>query len=108
WGWYEAGGFGNVAAYLDGLDISAFDPKKPPPETQTFDDIVEANRPLEEAELADVLDKLGTPDPGKPGEIMWPKAVTGAGMIAQATGALPGGLMSQVGPKACRYRLPKS
>jgi len=105
WGWYEAGGFGNVAAYLDGLDISAFDPKKPPPETQTFDDIVEANRPLEEAELADVLDKLGTPDPDKPGEIIWPKAVTAADLIAKATGALPEWLMSQVGRKAVRYRL---
>src|SRR5262245_19668182 len=105
WGWYEASGFGHVAAYLDGLDISAFNPKKPPPETQTFNDIVEANRPLEEAELADVLDKLGTPDPDKPGEIIWPKAVTAADLIAKATGTLPEWLMSQVGRKAVRYRI---
>ena len=29
WGWYEREGYGHVAAYLAGLDISAFDPKAP-------------------------------------------------------------------------------
>jgi hypothetical protein len=61
WGWYEDGGYGHVAAYLTGLDISAFDPKAPPPKTAAFWDIVDANRASEDAELADVLDALGKP-----------------------------------------------
>ena len=39
-----------------------FDPKAPPPKTPAFWDIVDANRAPEDAELADVLDKLGNPD----------------------------------------------
>jgi hypothetical protein len=105
WGWYEAGGFGHVAAYLDELDISTFDPKEPPPKTQTFDDIVEANRPLEEAELADALDELGAPNPDKPGETIWPEAVTVADLLTKAKGGLPEWLMSSGGRKAVRYRL---
>ena len=62
WGWYEAGGDQHVAAYLMSLDISDFDPKAPPPKTPAFWAIVDANRAPEEAELADVLDKLGNPD----------------------------------------------
>jgi hypothetical protein len=44
---------------LAALDIAAFDPKAPPPETQAFWDIVDANRAPEDSELADVLDGLG-------------------------------------------------
>jgi len=59
--WYEQGGHGHVAAYLEHLDLSAFDPKAPPPRTPAFFDIVDANRPPEDSELADVLDLLGNP-----------------------------------------------
>ena len=62
WRWYDDGGNRHVAAYLAGIDISTFDPKAPPPKTAAFWDIVEANRAPEDAELADVLDKLGNPD----------------------------------------------
>lgn len=62
WGWYDNGGDCNVAAYLAARDISAFDPKEPPPKTQAFWDIVDANRAPEEGELADVLDALHNPD----------------------------------------------
>ncbi len=62
WGWYRNGGIHHVAAYLAGLDISSFDPKAPPPQTQAFWDIVAANTPPEDAELADVLDKMKNPD----------------------------------------------
>lgn len=65
WKWYHAGGFGHVAAYLAGLDLSAFDPKAPPPKTEAFWHIVNAARPPEESELADILDSLS-----------WPPAVT--------------------------------
>jgi hypothetical protein len=36
WGWYDNGGDRHVAAYLAALDISAFDPKAPPPKTPAF------------------------------------------------------------------------
>jgi hypothetical protein len=61
WGWYENGGYGHVAAYLAGFDISGFDPKAPPPKTAAFWDIVAASRAPEDAELADVLDKTRQP-----------------------------------------------
>ena len=41
---------------------ASFDPKAPPPKTPAFWDIVDANRAPEDAELADVLDKLDNPD----------------------------------------------
>ena len=59
--WYDEGGLKHVAAYLAGLDISDFDPKAPPPKTPAFWDIVDANRAPEDAELADVLDIIGSP-----------------------------------------------
>jgi Bifunctional DNA primase/polymerase, N-terminal/Family of unknown function (DUF5906) len=62
WRFYRDGGSANVAAYLRELDISKFDPKAPPPKTAAFWDIVDANRAPEDAELADVLDRLGNPD----------------------------------------------
>jgi hypothetical protein len=62
WRWYEDGGDRHVAAYLADLDISAFDPKAPPPKTAAFWDIVDASRAPEDAELADVLDHMGNPD----------------------------------------------
>ena len=62
WEWYARGGCGHVAAYLAKLDLSAFDPKAPPPKTAAFWDIVDANRAPEDAELADVLDEMGNPD----------------------------------------------
>src|SRR5262249_53117899 len=62
WGWYHAGGFEHIAAYLAELDISTFDPKAPPPKTPAFWDIVNANSAPEDAELADAIDKLGSPN----------------------------------------------
>ena len=62
WGWYAAGGFGHVAAYLDELDLADFDAKAPPPKTPAFWDIVAAGTAPEDAELADVLDELKNPD----------------------------------------------
>jgi Family of unknown function (DUF5906) len=62
WGWYADGGDRHVAAYLAARDISKFNPKAPPPKTPAFWDIVDASRAPEDAELADVLDKMGNPD----------------------------------------------
>jgi hypothetical protein len=75
WQWYDQGGDRHVAAYLAGLDISRFDPKAAPPKTAAFWDIVDANRTPEDAELADVLDRLGNPD-----------AVTISAISAKASG----------------------
>jgi hypothetical protein len=61
WGWYDAGGDRHVAAYLAGVDLSGFDCKAPPPKTQAFWDIVDANRAPEDAQLADILDALDNP-----------------------------------------------
>jgi hypothetical protein len=62
YGWYANGGNEHVADYLMKLDLTAFDPKAPPPKTQAFWEIANANRAPEDAELADVLDDLGGPD----------------------------------------------
>jgi hypothetical protein len=62
WGWYEnEGGIGHVVAYLQHLDISDFNPKAPPPKTEAFWAIVDANRSPDDAGLADALDLLGRP-----------------------------------------------
>jgi hypothetical protein len=63
--WYNNGGDQHVAAFLAKRDLSSFNPKAPPPKTNAFLEIVNASRAPEDAELADVLDRLG-----------WPKAVT--------------------------------
>jgi Family of unknown function (DUF5906) len=75
WGWYEAGGYGHVGAYLTELDLTDFDAKAPPPKTAAFWDIVGASTAPEDGELSDVLDKLGNPD-----------AVTLAQLIEHSTG----------------------
>jgi hypothetical protein len=61
--WYEhEGGYAHVSAYLDKLDLSSFDPKAPPPQTDAWHALVNINRAPEESELADVLDQqLGNP-----------------------------------------------
>lgn len=59
--WYFAEGSSHVAAYLASLDLSGFDPKAPPPKTDAFWEIVNANRSPEESEMADVLEKLKDP-----------------------------------------------
>lgn len=60
-GWYRDGGIGHVAAYLRTFDLSEFDPKAPPPKTAAFWRVVDAGRAPEDAELADVLEQLGSP-----------------------------------------------
>jgi len=61
WKWYDGGGDRHVAAFLAERDISKFDPKAPPPKTRAFWDIVDANRAPEDIELADAIDKIGSP-----------------------------------------------
>jgi hypothetical protein len=94
WGWYYAGGFEHVAAYLNALDLSGFDPKAPPPKTPAFWDIVSANRTPEDAELADVLDTLGSP-----------RAVTVKQLTAAARGETAEWLMDRKNRRALPHRL---
>jgi hypothetical protein len=61
WAWYANGGFTHVAAYLRQLDLAAFDAKAPPPKTAAFWAIVDSNRAPEEAELADAIERIGSP-----------------------------------------------
>jgi hypothetical protein len=61
WGYYDEGGFQHVAAHLQQRDIHAFNPKAPPPKTEAFWSIVDANRAPEDAELADLLERIGSP-----------------------------------------------
>jgi hypothetical protein len=61
WAWYNNGGAAHVMAYLMQLDLTKFNAKVPPPKTDAFWAIVNANRPLEDAKLADVLDKMNNP-----------------------------------------------
>lgn len=70
WGWYDNGGLDHTAAYLRTISLSDFDPKAPPPQTRAFWDIADASRAPEDAELADVIDRLGQPDTLTLGELV--------------------------------------
>jgi hypothetical protein len=88
WSWYDRGGDRNVAAYLANLDLTDFDPKAPPPKTEAFWDIVNANRAPEDAELADVLDAMSE-DKDADGEPIPPVAFTLAAVLDKATERAP-------------------
>lgn len=62
WSYYHADGLRHVATFLRQHDIRDFDPKAPPPKTTAFWSIVNSNRPSEEAELRDAIERLGTPE----------------------------------------------
>jgi hypothetical protein len=62
WAWYRAGGLADVVAYLREIDLSNFDPKKPPEKTEAFWRMVDGGMAPEVPELRDVLDRLGEVD----------------------------------------------
>jgi hypothetical protein len=96
YGWYEREGNHHVAAYLANLDISAFDPKAPPPKTSAFWAIVDANRALEDAELADALDAMGNPD-----------AITILRILRHANGEIVEWLVDKKNRRVIPHRLEK-
>ena len=62
WYYYDhEGGDAAVAAYLAELDLTAFNPKAPPPKTPAFWDIISAGLAPEGAEMADIIENLGSP-----------------------------------------------
>jgi hypothetical protein len=62
WHWYQQeDGFEHVAAFLATLDLTGFNAKAPPFKTPAFWAIVDANRPVEESELMDLLEAIGNP-----------------------------------------------
>ena len=87
-------GFEDVAAYLAMLDISDFNPKAPPPKTPAFWAIVDANRPPEESEIADVLDLIGNPP-----------ALTIERLAASAEADLSAFLRDKTKRKAAKHRI---
>jgi hypothetical protein len=58
--WYDAGGVGHVAAYLATLDLSGFDAKAPPPKTEAFWAIVDANHAPEASRPGSLSHSLST------------------------------------------------
>ncbi|MGY4597724.1 hypothetical protein ACVWXL_005470 [Bradyrhizobium sp. GM22.5] len=63
WGWYaEQDGIRKVAAFLTTYDLSAFNPKAPPPRTPAFYEIVATGIAPEEVELTDLIERMGSPD----------------------------------------------
>jgi hypothetical protein len=58
WRWYDAGGYGHVAAYLRSVNLTGFDPKAPPPRTQALLDIIDTSAAPENNELADAIEEL--------------------------------------------------
>ena len=94
WSWYQDGGYGHVAAFLSDLDLSGFDAKAPPPKTPAFWDIVNASQAPEDAELADVLDALKSPN-----------ATTLPQLIAKASGGIADWLMDRKNRRTLPHRL---
>jgi hypothetical protein len=101
WRWYLSGGLGHVAAYLRTLDLSLFDAKAPPPKTDAFWAIVDAHHAPEDAELADVLDRLAMDVPGT-GEKEWPAVVT----LPEIVRAADGGFLSWITDRKNRRAIP--
>jgi hypothetical protein len=66
--WYESGGIQKVVAYLHALDLDAyqrrglFDPKLPPPRTEWWHKIVEANVSTEDTMLQEAIAELAKGD----------------------------------------------
>ena len=92
--WYAGNGNGHVAAYLHSIDLTDFDPKAPPPKTDAFWSIVDANKAPEDAELCDALDALSTPN-----------AVTLSDIAVMAKGDFRDWLMDRKSSRQIPHRL---
>jgi len=104
WAYYDNGGDGHVMAHLLQLDISAFNPKAPPPKTAAWHDIVEANATPEDVELADALDALGKDDPNNKDQKIRPDVVTIEKIKAHAADGLRGWLSDRRNARTINHR----
>lgn len=59
--WYDEGGVENVIAYLRAQDLSAFNPKAPPPKTAAWQAVVNADQSTQTTELDDLIDYINEP-----------------------------------------------
>jgi hypothetical protein len=82
WRQLEDGGAAAVAKHLRGLDLSGFDPKAPPKQTQAFWEIVDSLRTSQQSDLDDVIEALGR-ERGEP-DGQGPPLVTIPTIIAKA------------------------
>jgi hypothetical protein len=62
WSWYRRDGASHVAAYLAAYDLAGFNAQDPPPKTEAFWAIVDANIPPEHPELLGAIEHMGDPD----------------------------------------------
>jgi uncharacterized protein DUF5906 len=96
--WYEVEGYRNVAAYLMQVDLADFNAKAPPRTTVAFHAIVDANRPPEDAELADTLDEIAK-------GARRVSAVTIPMLVSAATGDFLSWLLDRKNRRVIPYRL---
>jgi hypothetical protein len=95
WGWLGEDGSGHVGAYLASIDLSDFDPKAPPPKTETFYAIVDAGQGSEDGDVDDILDDMSRPDAVTMDEVLQAQAFN-------PLGELTGGDTDLRGPKGSR------
>lgn len=58
WKWYQSGGFEHVAEFLRTLDLSGFDEKAPPPQTDAWWEMVQSHQSTADKDLADVIREM--------------------------------------------------
>jgi hypothetical protein len=92
--WYAEGGHSHVGAYLNSVDLTDFDAKAPPPKTDAFWAIVDANKAPEDAELCDVLEALKNPE-----------AITISDIAVMAKGDFRDWLVDRKNSRQIPYRL---
>ncbi|MCX5543032.1 DUF5906 domain-containing protein [Paraburkholderia sp. CNPSo 3076] len=95
WTWYADGGVANVVAFLHERDLSNFDPKRPPPKTPAFWQMVAAGEAPESGEMRDVIERLGNPP-----------ALTISDVIHEAEAAKMYGLRDELTLRANRRSIP--
>jgi len=93
--WFNNGGIEHTIGYLRSLDISAFDPKAPPPKTPAFWAVVAAGEAPESGELRDVLERMG-----------WPAAVSLGAIIRNAQQMDMHDLGNELGDRRTRRAIP--
>lgn len=94
--WYSKDrGYNHVIAHLRSVDLSKFNANAPPKKTPVFWEIVEANAPPEDSDLADILEEMGSPD-----------AVTLQAVMDRAKSNTSSGFYDWIGDRKNRRAIP--